>query len=236
MNLIVRLLLELGIVQPAEGKWSEIKARQRAKIKLTDQERFESTDFTHDPIQAPRRYVAPSESFVSWMHLIPILVIGIGAISLLIWASNEWVWSDKTDEKLLRAEWQNKTRTMSCLELKKIIENDPEDLPNVAWSFSSWEYKSMKDWYPSPRPDNECYEKTGWLRNDVEACDGRKTIFGCYNYKFPRDEEAMTITFPKDWHYVDPNTETRITIPEEYLASYHPKLVNEKWRVIINGT
>ena len=234
MNLIVRLLLDLGILRRAEREDPKIKSRPIAKKKLTKKEVFENANYDRDPIQAPRRFVEDDDSIVSLRQLLPIVVIGVVVMGLLIWASSVFVWSGETPEKKLRAEWQEKTHAMSCINLKKIIEEDPSNLPSLAWQFSYWEYMSSQTVYPSPRPVGECHQQTGYLLKDIERCGKYNAGFGCKTYYFPRDETTKTITFPHGWFYIDSITDEKFTSPNSFIANYYPQLSD--WHVVINGT
>ncbi len=232
MNLIVRLLLELGILKLKQGDWAEIKNRQKAEKRLTKQQVLDETDFSHDPITAPRRAQDDNDfRLASWRETIITFIVATVVIGLLVYASSVWVWSDHTPEKDLRAEWQNKTRNMTCMGLKQIIENDPSNLPSVAWQFSYWEYVGAEKVYPSPRPDDQCYKETGYLKDDVKKCGRYGVGFSCEPYLFERDESTKTIHFPNDWFYIDLQTEKRYTNPQEYINDIHPDL--RKWNAII---
>ncbi len=234
MNLIVRLLLDLGILRRAEREDPKIKSRPTAKKKLTKKEVFENADYTRDPIQAPRRFIEDDDNIISLRQLLPIVIIGVVVMGLLVWASSVFVWSGETPEKKLRAEWQEKTHAMSCMNLKKIIEEDPSNLPSVAWQFSFWEYMSSQKVYPSPRPVNQCFHETGYLLKDINRCATLGAFVGCNTYQFARDEKTKTITFPHDWFFIDSMTDVKFTDPNSFIANYYPELFD--WHGVINGT
>jgi len=246
LNLIVRLLLEIGIFKPAHGTWSEIKSRQTAKKKLTKTEKFEHrkeefehADYTRDPIQAPRRMPDDADT-ISIRSFIIIMSVVLIIVGLLAYAMNEWIFTGITPitpERELRAEWQSKTRIMTCMELKNIIEEDSDSLPSVAWQFSYWEYTGNERFYPSPRPDDECHLQAGYLDKDIKRCARYGTAFSlddCTEYVFTRNKETMTITFPHDWSFIDRFSQKKFTDPNEYITSYYPELGS--WHGIINGS
>lgn len=223
----------MGILKPAHGTWAEIKSKQTAKNKLTRKEEFEKADYSRDPIQAPRRMPNDVDT-ISTRSLIVIVVSILAVIGVLGYAlsgvSTEYI----SPEREVRTEWQMKTRTMDCMALKIIIEQEPSDLPNTAIQFSYWEYTGAERVYPSPRPDDECYLQTGYLLDDVERCKFYGGFGGCNGYFFTRDETTKTIYFPKNWSYIDSLTNEKFTNPNAYIAKYYPDL--KKWNGVINGT